>query len=81
LCEEKAPEDLVFTAPGGGTLRRTIWAARFFRPAVDKAGLAPLRIHDLRHTAVGLWIAAGANTLEITRRAGHSSSAFVLDRY
>ncbi|MHB8220960.1 MAG: site-specific integrase [Acidimicrobiales bacterium] len=81
LCEGKAPDELVFTAPGGGTLRRTIWAARFFRPAVERADLIPLRIHDLRHTAVGLWIAAGANTLEITRRAGHSSSAFVLDRY
>jgi integrase len=43
--------------------------------------LTPLRIHDLRHTAVGLWIAASANTLEITGRAGHSSSAFVLHRY
>jgi len=81
LCCGKDASDLVFTAPGGGTLRRTIWAARFFRPAVERADLAPLRVHDLRHTAVGLWIAAGANTLEITRRAGHSSSAFVLDRY
>jgi len=81
LCEGKPPDALVFTAPGGGVLRRTIWAARFFRPAVERADLAPLRIHDLRHTAVGLWIAAGANTLEITRRAGHSSSTFVLDRY
>ncbi|MCK4176997.1 tyrosine-type recombinase/integrase [Aciditerrimonas ferrireducens] len=66
---------------GGGPIRRTIWAARFFRPAVQRAGLAPLRIHDLRHTAVALWIAAGASTLAITRWAGHSSSAFVLDRY
>jgi len=81
LCEGKLSGALVFTAPGGGTLRRTIWAARFFRPAVERADLVPLRVHDLRHTAVGLWIAAGANTLEITRRAGHSSSAFVLDRY
>jgi len=81
LCEGKPHDALVFTAPGGGTLQRTIWAARFFRPAVKKAEFAPLRIHDLRHTAVGLWIAAGANTLEIARRAGHSSSAFVLDRY
>lgn len=77
----KQPVDLVFAAPKGGQVRRTIWAARFYRPAVVTAGLTPLRVHDLRHTAVGLWIAAGANTLEITRRAGHTSSAFVLDRY
>jgi integrase len=79
--EGKSPDDLVFTSPDGGTLRRTLWAARFYRPAVQEAGLAPLRVHDLRHTAVAMWITAGANALEITRRAGHTSSAFVLDRY
>lgn len=88
VCDELVPhiagrpdDTYVFCAPGGGPLRRTIWAARFFRPAVEAAGLTPLRIHDLRHTAVGLWIAAGASTLAINRWAGHSSSAFVLDRY
>jgi hypothetical protein len=30
-------------------------------PAVRAAGPAPLRPHDLRHTAVALWIAGGAN--------------------
>jgi hypothetical protein len=28
--------------------------------------------HDLRHTAVALWIAAGASPLEVSRRAGHT---------
>ncbi len=78
---DKAPDDLVFPAPDGGLLRRTNWAKRFWRPATEKAALAPLRIHDLRHTAVALWVAAGASPLELTRRAGHSSSSFVLDRY
>jgi integrase len=40
-----------------------------------------LRIHDLRHTAVALWIAAGANPKEVAARAGHSSVSFTLDRY
>jgi integrase len=40
-----------------------------------------LRIHDLRHTAVALWIAAGANPKEVTARAGHASVSFTLDRY
>jgi hypothetical protein len=43
--------------------------------------LEGLRIHDLRHTAVALWIAAGANPKEITARAGHASVSFTLDRY
>jgi Phage integrase family len=49
--------------------------------AVRAAGLAPLRPHDLRHTAVALWIAAGANPKEVSVRAGHTSVAFTLDRY
>jgi integrase len=40
-----------------------------------------LRIHDLRHTAIALWIAAGANPKQIAVRAGHTSVSVVLDRY
>lgn len=79
--EGKGPDDLVFPAAKGGYTRRTLWAARTWRPATKAAGLKGLGIHDLRHTAVALWVAAGASSLEITKRAGHTSSAFVLDRY
>jgi integrase len=48
---------------------------------VKKAGFAPLRLHDLRHTAVAFRIAAGAQPLEVARRAGHTSVVTVLDRY
>jgi hypothetical protein len=40
-----------------------------------------LRIHDLRHTAVALWIAAGANLKEVSARGGYASVRFTLDRY
>jgi hypothetical protein len=40
-----------------------------------------LRIHDLRHTAVALWMAAGAGPKEVAARAGHASVSFTLDRY
>jgi hypothetical protein len=56
--------------------RRNIW-----RPAVADANLACLRIRGLRHTAVALWIAAGASPKEVAARAGHTSMSFVLDRY
>jgi len=48
---------------------------------VRAAGVEPLRIHDMRHTAVALWIAAGASPTDIASRAGHTSVAVVLDRY
>lgn len=49
-------------------------------PATLAAGLPGLHIHDLRHTAVALWIAAGPPK-EVATRAGHTSVSFVLDRY
>ena len=75
------PEALVFTSPQGGPVRLPAWRQRFWNPAVKSAGLAPLRIHDLRHTAVSFWIAVGASPKEIAVRAGHSSVVTVLDRY
>ncbi len=74
-------EETVFTAPAGGPLRVPAFRRRVWYPACDAVGLSGLRIHDLRHTAVSLWIATGANVKEISVRAGHTSVAFTLDRY
>jgi integrase len=74
------PEAFVFTAPQGGPLRVIAFRARVWRPATRKADLDGLRIHDLRHTAVALWI-AGAGPKEVATRAGHTSVSFTLDRY
>lgn len=49
------PTDLVFRAPEGGPVRLASWRRRYWKPAVEGAGVAPLRPHDLRHTAVALW--------------------------
>jgi integrase len=75
------PNDLVFASPEGHPIRPTLFRRRFWNPAVKAAGLAPLRIHDLRHTAVALWIAAGGHPKQIAARAGHTSVSVVLDRY
>ena len=75
------PSDYVFSAPHGGPVRLASWRSRFWNPAVKASGLAHLRSHDLRHTAVALWIAAGASPKEASVRAGHTSVSFTLDRY
>ena len=77
----RTPEDLVFTAPEGGPVSLNVWRRRFWVPATKAAGLGHLRPHDLRHTAVALWIAAGAHPKEVAVRAGHTSVSFTLDRY
>jgi integrase len=71
----------VFTAPLGGPLRATGFRGRVWRPATIAAGLPGLKVHELRHTAVALWIAAGASPKEVAARAGHTSVSFTLDRY
>jgi integrase len=81
LATPAPPDAFVFTAPKGGPLRVIAFRARIWRPATRNAGLDGLRIHDLRHTAVALWIAAGANPKEVAARAGHTSVSFTLDRY
>ena len=75
------PEALVFKSPEG--LPDPTFAVP--PPLLDAsratAGLTPLRIHDLRHTAVSLWIAEGANPKQVAALAGHTSVSVVLDRY
>jgi len=71
----------VFTTPSGRPWHAEDWRVRVWRPAVERAGLAPLQPHDLKHTGVALLAAAGVDPSEIARRAGHTSVAFTYDRY
>ncbi|MGH2752278.1 MAG: tyrosine-type recombinase/integrase [Actinomycetota bacterium] len=75
------PDSLVFTGPKGGALRRAGFRRSWWRPAIKAAGLPGLKFHELRHTFVAMWVAAGADPKEVSVRAGHSSVAFTLDRY
>lgn len=79
--DRHAGKDIVFPAPEGGYIDPNRWRRRQFAPAVKAARLDGLRVHDLRHTAVSLWIASGADVKRVAVRAGHSSVAFTLDRY
>jgi integrase len=78
---EGGPDDHLFTAPEGGPVRAHAWRRRVWAPTVERAGLAPLRVHDLRHSAVAMWIAVGASPNEVAARAGHASVTTVLNIY
>lgn len=71
----------VFTAPDGGHIDPDNFRSRVWTPAVAAAGLAPLRIHDLRHTTASLAIAAGADVKMLQTMLGHASAVMTLDRY
>jgi integrase len=74
-------EGFVFAATDGGHLDPDNFRSRVWVPAVASAGLAPLRIHDLRHTTASLAIAAGADVKTLQKMLGHASAVMTLDRY
>lgn len=74
-------DGLVFTAPEGGPIRRSIWRVRVWVDATNEARVHPLRIHDLRHTAAALAIKAGAHPKAIADRLGHASITTTLNTY
>ncbi len=83
LAKRVGPEAdaLVFTAVQGGSLRRTEFAQWSWRPALHRAGIERIRVHDLRHTCVALLIAAGANPKAVQAHLGHSTIQVTFDRY
>lgn len=71
---------LVFTAVAGETLHPERLSETFDR-RVARAGVPRIRFHDLRHTHCAHLIAADVNVKAVSRRMGHHSVAFTLDRY
>jgi integrase len=72
---------LLFVAPDGGPLRHSNFRTRVWQPAVKAARLGRLTFHDLRHSAVGFLIEAGAHPSVIQKRLGHASIRTTLDVY
>ena len=76
------PNDFVFVNTKGGLLRRSGFRINHWLPAVRKAGLEGLRVHDLRHTAVAFAInLSNAHPKAVQVRFGHSSIQVTYDRY
>lgn len=55
--------------------------ARIFTRLATRSALPRIRFHDLRHSHVAHLIEANIDPLTISRRLGHASVAFTLDRY
>jgi integrase len=54
---------------------------REFRRLVDAAGLRPVRLHDLRHTAASLMLAQGVNPRVVMELLGHSQISVTMNTY
>jgi len=53
---------------------------RHFKPLLHRAGLSPIRWHDLRHTYATLLLARGTHPT-VQKSLGHASVQLTLDRY
>ncbi len=73
--------EYVFCNQHGGPLRRSHFQADEFKPLLTRAGLPPVRFHDLRHTHATLMLLAGENPKVVQERLGHSSIGITLDTY
>ncbi|OLZ59501.1 tyrosine-type recombinase/integrase [Amycolatopsis keratiniphila] len=71
---------LVCTEPDGSPLHPAKLTDSF-QTIAEEAGLPPVRLHDLRHGAATLMLAAGADLKEVQELLGHSSIAITADTY
>ena len=75
------PEGWVFTNAVGGPMHPSNLTHRVFYPALDRAGLPRIRIHDLRHTMATLMLAGGIHPKVVQERLGHSAIHVTMDTY
>lgn len=71
--EGKLPTDPLFTTPEGKILRRSNFGRRIFHPALEKAQVPHMRVHDLRWTFVSLCSALGIKQHVIRKMTGHTT--------
>jgi integrase len=70
----------VFTSLNGDPLAPDR-LSRMFKALAAEAGLPPIRLHDLRHGAASLALAAGADLKVVQDMLGHSSIVLTADTY
>jgi len=71
---------LVFTLENGAALDPES-VSRYWRQAVKKSLLPPIRLHDLRHTHATLALQAGIHPKVVSERLGHATISITLDTY
>ncbi|HLN04640.1 MAG TPA: tyrosine-type recombinase/integrase [Acidimicrobiales bacterium] len=74
-------DGLVFVNTRGNSPHVSSFSSQTWKKARIAVGRPDLRWHHLRHNAVALAIAQGANPKTIQERMGHASVTVTLDRY
>jgi integrase len=71
----------VFASNKGTPLDAQNIVNRYFKPLLERAGLPPVRFHDLRHSCLSLLAQHGEPIRDLQALAGHATAAFTLQRY
>lgn len=74
-------DDFVFPDSKGGFTRHTNFTKRDWKPLIEKAEVADIGWHALRHFAVSTWIEAGLQPKAVQTLAGHTTYAITMNRY
>lgn len=70
----------VFTREDGSPLRPG-HVGEHLEVLIRRAGLPPVRFHDLRHGSASMLLAAGVDLKVVSQTMGHATSAFTADVY
>lgn len=71
---------LIFTTSNGTPIHQRN-LQRDFKALLKRAGLPPIRFHDLRHTAASLMLNHDVPVIVVSRRLGHARTSITLDVY
>lgn len=74
-------ERYLFTTPTGMPCRRDLFTHEFEDLLAGRTQLPPIRLHDLRHGAASLSLAAGNDLKAVQEMLGHASMSFTADYY
>ena len=78
----REPDEPAVTSPNGGLLRSNNWRRHtHWNRALKTTHLAPLTIHDLRHTYASLARASGADLRYVQKTMGHSTPTVTANIY
>ncbi len=75
------PSAPVFTSPDRLPVRYSNFRTRRWLPAIKKAALGPLKVHELRHTYASLAAKSGASVKMVQQQLGHKDPALPLRLY
>lgn len=78
----REPDEPAITSPNGAMLRSNNWRRHtHWNKALKKTNLAPLTIHDLRHTYASLARKSGADLRYVQKTMGHSTPTVTANIY